>query len=271
MSLFQAFVLGIVQGLTEFIPVSSDGHLTLVPFMLGWSEPGLAFTVALHIGTLIAVVVYFRAEVMVLARTLFGWGKASQTERKLLVLLAIGSVPAALVGLLFNSTIEESFERPVLAALLLGVTGFVLLSTETKVAHREGEPQRTVDDVTQRDAAIIGVAQATALLPGISRSGMTISAGMRLGLEREQAARFSFLLAIPITIGAILLELPDMADHISATGAGAVFIGVVASAVSGFAAISWLLGLLRRRDMRPFGTYLVFAMIAGFLAALARG
>lgn len=270
MSLIQAFILGIVQGLTEFLPVSSDGHLTVVPFIIGWDPPTLAFDVALHIGTLAAVAYVFRAEIAVVVRTILRWREADATQRKLVTLLAIGTVPAVIVGGIFSGAIGDAFERPVLAALFLGVTGMFLLSTETKVAAREDLP-RHIDDLAARDAAIIGVAQASALLPGISRSGMTIATGMRLGMTREQAARFSFLLAIPVTVGAILLQAPDMLDELGETGAGAFLVGIVTSAAAGFWAIRWLLARLRRGNLRPFGIYLVLMMITGFLTALARG
>jgi len=272
--LLQAFVLGIVQGLTEFLPISSSGHLVLVPFLFGWDEPTLAFVVAAHIGTLIAVIVVFWDEVKLVVQTVLKWKHALEVERAVVRFLAIGTVPAVVVGvvfeLIYRDKIEMTFERPVLASFLLGVTAWWLMSTEANVAHRE-VPGRIARDMLPADAGWIGVAQAVAILPGISRSGATIAAGMRLGFARDAAARFSFLLAIPAILGATILSLPDIVDQ-GLSGSGPAFvIGLVTSAGSGFIAIRWFLRLVARRDMKPFGTYLVLMMVAGLLTALARG
>jgi undecaprenyl-diphosphatase len=272
--LLQAFVLGIVQGLTEFLPISSSGHLVVVPFIFGWDEPTLAFTVAAHVGTLIAVIVVFSSEVRQVVRTVLGWKHALVAERAIVRFLAIGTVPAVVVGvvfeLIYQDKIEMTFERPVLASFLLGVTAWWLMSTETKVAHRE-VPGRLEQDLQTADAGWIGVAQAVAILPGISRSGATIAAGMRLGFAREAAARFSFLLAIPAILGATVLSLPDIVDQ-GLSGSGPAFvIGLMTSFGSGFLAIRWFLRLVARRDMKPFGTYLMLMMVAGLLTSLARG
>lgn len=278
MSLFQALVLGVVQGATEFIPISSSGHLTLVPFVVGWEEPSLAFDVAVHFGTLVAVVWVFREELRALARTATSWSGSTEEARRPLRLLAIGTVPAVVVGIAFESLVERAFERPVLVSLLLGVTAYFLVSTETVVEQRETDPEtgqvpsRGEADVTTRDALVIGAAQAFAILPGISRSGATIGAGMRLGLARGAAARFSFLLSIPVIAGAILAQIPDMLSE-GAGGASAAqyLVGILAAGVSGFYSIRWFLGLLERRGLRPFGVYCWIAMAVGVLVALARG
>lgn len=270
MSILQGFVLGLVQGLTEFLPVSSSGHLQLVPFIFGWHEPTIAFDVAVHLGTLIAVVYFFREEVRAWILTLLHWREAPPAARKIIALVVIGTIPAVLVGGVFDHWVEHVFQRPVVVSLLLGVTGYLLLSAETKYEHLH-EQAREETGLTSRDAAIIGGWQAVSILPGISRSGATISGGMRLGITRRAAARFSFLLSIPVILGAIVFKLPDMA-HQGLSGSGpAMLIGVVVSAVSGFFAVSWFLGIIDRRGLRPFGIYCFFAMVAGLLTGLARG
>lgn len=269
MSLIQALILGIVQGLTEFLPVSSDGHLVLVPFIAGWPEPSLAFIVSTHIGTLAALLWVFRARVAELIRAVIG-GPGREPDRRLAGLIAIATVPGAVLGGVFASRVETTFERPVLATLLLGVTGWALLSAESAYEERKEEPRRE-GSLTPLDAGLVGLAQATAILPGISRSGSTIATGLWRGINREAAARFSFLLAIPITIGAIIVKLPDMIDEGTSGSGGAMALGIVTSAVTGVLAIEAMLALVKRRGLKPFGVYCFFAMTAGLLTGLARG
>ncbi|HVL31970.1 MAG TPA: undecaprenyl-diphosphate phosphatase, partial [Actinomycetota bacterium] len=270
MSLIEAFVLGIVQGLSEFIPISSDGHLTLIPFMFGWEEPGLAFTVATHIGTLVALVWWYRKETVELIGNALRFKQAPPDQQLLIRLIVISTIPAVFIGALAESLVADAFERPVIAVLFLGITGYMLISTETFVADREAEA-RPIGTARARDAWIIGFAQATAILPGISRSGMTIATGMRLGLTRTASARFSFLMAIPVIFGAIVFQIPDMmSEGLFGEGFGSFLIGVGAAFVSGFLAIRWFLGALQRHGLKPFGVYCIFAMIAGLLTALAR-
>ena len=269
-SLLHAFILGIVQGLTEFLPISSSGHLTLVPFIIGWDEPTLAFGVAVHLGTLVAVVALFREEVALVVRTIVGWSAAGDASKTLVRLLAVGTIPAVIVGVALEGPIGDVFERPVLVSILLGVTGYWLLSTET-FAEKRQEGARTGDQMGDRDALGMGIAQAVAILPGISRSGATIGAGMRLGLSRAAATRFAFLLAIPIILGAGLAQLPDLLDE-GLSGSGPAFlVGMATSALAGWWAIRWFLGIVERRTLRGFGTYLILAMVAGLVTALARG
>lgn len=290
MSLLQALVLGLVQGLTEFLPISSSGHLTLVPFLFGWEPPSVSFDVAVHVGTLVSVVWVLRDRVSVLWRALRSWRDAPPEERHTIRMLAIGTVPAVIVGGALGGPVESVFQRPVLVSLFLGVTGYLLISTESRVDERAaeakaaaeaqaagaGEPAPAAPNpgprrVEQRDAIAIGVAQAVAILPGISRSGATIAAGMRRGLPRVEAARFSFLLAIPVIVGAAIAKLPDLVGEGIESGFAAIVVGVVASALSGAYAVRWLLGLFARRSLRAFGTYCFLAMVAGLLTALARG
>lgn len=269
MSLIQALILGIIQGLSEFLPISSDGHLVLFPFMFGWNEPSLAFIVSTHIGTLAALLWVFRARILEILRAVVGSG-GREPDRRLAWLIVIGTVPGAVIGAIFSSQVESAVERPVVAALLLGVTGWALLAAETKFEEHEGEP-RTEEQITRVDAGLIGLAQASAILPGISRSGTTIAMGLFRGINREDAARFSFLLAIPITIGAIIFEIPDMLDEGTSGNGGAMAIGIIAAAITGVVAIKAMLALVRRRGLRPFGVYCFLAMTAGLLTALARG
>ncbi|MFA5890915.1 MAG: undecaprenyl-diphosphate phosphatase [Actinomycetota bacterium] len=278
MSVFQALILGIVQGLTEFLPISSSGHLTLVPFIAGWPAPTLAFAVAVHIGTLVAVAAVFRAEIAMLARTALGWKRAPESDRSLLRMIVIGTIPAAIIGITLEKVIGGAFERPVLVSLLLGVTGYFLMSTETIVETREAETVpgaisgRPETELTTADALAVGFAQAVSILPGISRSGSTIGTGMRMGLSRVGATRFSFLLSIPIIFGAALAETPSIMNEGFGTGAGTAFaIGIASSAISGFLAVRWFIGTIQRRGLRPFGIYCFLMMVAGLVTALARG
>lgn len=276
MTLFHALILGIVQGITEFLPISSSAHLTLVPFVFGWPEPSLAFVVAAHVGTLIAVTITFREEVAILLRTAVGWKSAPEYDRHLLRLVGIGTVPAAIFGVVFEKAIGGAFERPVLVSLLLGVTGFFLMGTETIYETHEagtlpGASGRGDADMTQKDALIVGLAQAVSVLPGISRSGATIGTGIRRGLTRATATRFSFLMSIPIIFGAALVEVPDMLHQGFASGGGVFLAGIVSAGVSGFLAVRWFIASIQRRGLRPFGIYCLLAMVAGLLAALARG
>jgi undecaprenyl-diphosphatase len=269
-SILQGIVLGLVQGLTEFIPVSSSGHLQLVPFIFGWKEPTIAFDVAIHFGTLVAVMWYFRDELRRWVEAVLRWSQAEARERHMIQMVIIGTIPAVVIGGIFENRIEDIFQRPVIVSLLLGVTGYLLMSAETKFEHA----QKRVDDehnLTPRDAGIIGGWQAVSILPGISRSGATISGAERLGITRHAAARFSFLLSIPVIAGAIIFKIPDMFDQGLSGSGPAMLLGVVVSGISGFFAVSWFLGIIDRRGLRPFGVYCFLAMIAGLITGLARG
>jgi undecaprenyl-diphosphatase len=223
-----------------------------------------------HFGTLVAVVYVFRHEVGVWIHTALHWRDSSDVDRKLLRLVVIGTIPAVIVGGVLNHWVESVFQRPVVISLLLGVTGYLLLSAETKASERK-EPARAEEEMTDRDAGIIGAWQAFAILPGVSRSGSTIGGAMRLGLSRTAAARYSFMLSIPVIAGAIIFKLPDMFHQAGATGVGPFIIGIVVSGLVGFVAVKWFLRMIRIRGLRPFGIYCFFAMTAGLLTALARG
>lgn len=273
---FQALVLGLVQGLTEFIPVSSSAHLIIVPWLLGWPDPGLAFDAALHLGTLVAVLAYFAKDWVTLARAFL----ASLTERRLKPdhnrllawLVLVGSIPGAIAGFLLDHPVENFFHSPgsahnasallFMAALILGLAAALWLA-EVMARHT-----RSMETLGWRDAIVIGLAQAAALLPGVSRSGATITAGLFLGLERQAAARFSFLLATPIVAGAGAKKVYDALKAGLSSGDQAAFaLGLLAAAVSGYLCISLLLRYLQSNSTLPFVLYRV--ALAALIAVLA--
>lgn len=259
--MLQAIILGLVQGLTEFLPVSSSGHLVLVPALLGWRQPSLTFDVLLHLGTLLALVVYFRADLGRLAGAPFR--RDAVADRRLLAYLAIASVPAGVAGLALGGVSDRLFEAPLRVCGELVVTALILLGTE-----RWGERARR-RPLTPPGALTIGVAQAIAILPGISRSGSTIGTALLLGLSREEATRFSFLLAIPAIAGAGVVRAGDLASG-SFELTGAVAAGVIASAVSSYAAIGGLLAFVRSRSLRVFAGYLLVFAPLSFLILVLR-
>jgi undecaprenyl-diphosphatase len=253
--------MGIVQGLTEFLPVSSSGHLIVVPALLGWDDAfltSLAFSVMLHLGTLVALLVYFREDCLRLVPAGLAAARdrsfRDEPDRRLAWLLVASTIPAALAGLLFSDLIEESFRQPGLVAVTLVVGGAILFA-----ADRIGARSRDVEDVTFPVAIGIGVAQALALVPGISRSGISISAARLAGLDRPAAARFAFLMATPITAGAGVFEARKLlAGEVGVDIAIApLIVGMIAALVSGLAAIHFMLAYLRRRSLDVFVWYRV--------------
>lgn len=260
----QAIVLGILQGLGEFLPISSSGHLIVVPWLLGWPDSGLAFDVALHLGTLAAVLFAFAADwvrlVASAVRCALRGRPFAEPEARLLWLLALACVPGAVAGLLLDEWAETVFRSPALVALTMAVMGAVLY-----VADRRASPTGpAAEQVTLRDALIIGFAQALALVPGVSRSGSTISAGLFLRYRREEAARFSFLLATPITFGAAIIKVPAL---VHTADLAVVLPGMIAAAVFGFLAIRGLLAYVRVHTYVPFVIYR-FAFSALVVAVL---
>ncbi|MDK1019259.1 MAG: undecaprenyl-diphosphate phosphatase [Actinomycetota bacterium] len=242
--MLDAIIWGLIQGLTEFLPVSSSGHLVLIPALLNRPGPDLATNAMLHLGTLAAVVVFYRADIARMARF-------DRAARRLITIIVIATIPAVVLGLLFESRVEELITDPGKVAFILIFTGVVLLAT-TQV--RLGD--RRAEEIEPLDGLVIGLAQAFALIPGISRSGMTISAGLSRGMDRAESARFAFLLGIPVIAGAGLLGIVDVlrsGESIPAT----VWIGVLVAGLSGYAAISILLRLLGRVGLAPFGLYCV--------------
>lgn len=260
MNLIQAIVLGVVQGATEFAPVSSSGHLILVPWILGWTLIGDAdvqksFDVALHVGTLIGAIVYFRHEV---ARYAAAWIRSILARRigsddeRIAWALVLGTIPGAIVGATFEDVIQDRLGAPWLIALMLVAFGVVLV-----VVDRRARSDRPYDSIRPIDGLLLGTAQALALQPGVSRSGVTITAARAIGLDRESAARFSFLLSLPIIAGAGLYKAVDLAGT-GFEGYGAEFLaGLLASAISGFVVIWGLLRYLRRHDFTVFLWYRV--------------
>lgn len=260
MSILQALILGFVQGLTEFLPVSSSAHLVLVPWWLGWKSPGLAFDTVLHLGTLAAVVVYFWRDwwellVAFLARLR---GRKDEARLRLLAALIVATIPAALLGYLLSDFFEAMFDSPAAVAVFLLITGLLLILAETW--KRGGLP---LTNIRLSDALVIGITQAIAILPGISRSGSTIAAGLLRGLDRPAAARFSFLMSAPIIFGAGVSQLKDLADvGFGATGSAPLLVGVVAAAITGFLAIRYLLRYLQRHSLYIFAAYVwIFGLL----------
>jgi undecaprenyl-diphosphatase len=270
--MFRAIVLGAVQGLTEFVPVSSSAHLVLVPFLLGWSVPSLAFDVAVHIGTLVALILYFWRDLWEITigvvRSVARRADDRDRDRtRLAGLLLVGSIPAAVAGLLLEGFFEALFERPgFVAGALLG-TAALLVAGEAVYARSRPEDRRDVDRITVVDALTMGVLQALAITPGISRSGATITGGLFRGLSREAAARFSFLLSIPAILGAAVVAVPDLPPE---TDWGAVMAATAVAGLTGFAAIAFLLHYLRTRTMRPFAAYCVALSALSWAVVAAR-
>ncbi len=278
MPLFQAIVLAIVQGLTEFLPISSTAHLVLFPWLLGWPEPGLAFDVALHAGTLLAVLAYFlRAWVEL---TLCGLGfqyprRASMEEvqqnQRMFWYVAAGTIPAGLVGFLFEHKIEAHLRKPLPIAGALIVVGLLMWWAE-----RSAPLERHLDQTGFGDAMTVGTVQAVALFPGVSRSGITIIAGLLRGMTRETAARFSFLLSAPVIAGAAVREVPKLLKMQHAGGMdlpmSTLAISVATSAVVGFLVIAFFLRYLQTRTLKFFVVYrIVFGIVILLLAFLQMG
>lgn len=262
----QALVLGALQGLGEFLPISSSGHLVAVPWLLGWPEHGLAFDVALHLGTLAAVVYAFAGDwarmLAAAARCALARRPFAEAEARLLWLLALASIPGAVAGLLLDAWAETVFRNPLLVAFTMASMGAVLWWADRRAGAG------LAGSVSPAHALIIGVSQALAIVPGVSRSGATISAALALGYRREEAARFSFLLATPITAGAALVKVPKL---LAAGNTDAVWLGTAAAAVFGLLSIRLLLGYVRSRDYRPFVYYRFgfAALVAGVFCARA--
>lgn len=259
MPVFHAIVLGLVQGLSEFLPISSSGHLILVPWLFGWDDlddiaVDKAFDVALHIGTLIAVIGYFRKDLAVYVREgvrlVVGRERPSTGEGRLAWLLVLSAVPAAIVGALFDDFITEKLGTPTMIAVSLIVFGLILAWADRRAGSR------TIDDFTTRDALQVGAAQVLALNPGTSRSGITISAGRFTGFNRDAAARISFLMSIPVTSGAVLLKVGKLvADGIPDGLLGPMIAGIITSGLAGWFAVWGTIRLVRTRSFMPFVIY----------------
>jgi len=239
--MIEALILGIVQGLTEFLPVSSTAHLILFPWFFGWGGvlDSLTFDVALHAGTLLSLIVCFWKD----------WVELILRKQKLFMLIMLASVPAGIAGFLLNDYVEHALRSPLVIAVSLVVFGGVMLVAEKM--HKT----RPVDSINIADAIIIGLAQAIALIPGVSRSGITISAGLFRGLEREASARFSFLLSTPIIAGAVLLHARKLLKTDADYNMSLFLIGFIAAAISGYAAIKFLMIFLKKYPLNVFAYY----------------
>ena len=262
---FQALVLGLIQGLSEFLPISSSAHLALTPWFFGWESGGLAFDVALHTGTLVAVAWYFRKEWIALAKAALSIvrQRAVRTpEEWRLVFLVVATIPAAVAGLTVEDLAETTFRSPRLIAINLMLMGVVLW-----LADRFARRDRPLEGMRFRDAVTIGFVQCLALLPGVSRSGSTITGALVLGFDRQSAAVFSFLMSFPVTLAAAVLKAPD-AFTAGTTEASTIFIGIAAAAVSSWLAITVLLRFVARHS---FGVFALYRIVLGVivLATLA--
>ncbi|MFE8602577.1 undecaprenyl-diphosphate phosphatase [Archangium violaceum] len=256
MSLLQAIVLGLVQGLTEFLPISSTAHLRIVPELFGWPDPGAAYSAVIQLGTVAAVLIYFRKDIVTLLRAFFlGLARRepfATTESRLAWFVLIGTLPIGICGLAFKKTIEGSLRSLYVISGSLIVLALILLVVERMASHK-----RTLDDMRWRDGLIVGLWQALALIPGSSRSGTTITGALSLGLRREDAARYSFLLSIPATSLAGIFELKHLLEATERPSTMALVTGTLVAFASGWAAIAWLLSYLRKRSTLIFIVYRV--------------
>ncbi|MEX0909482.1 MAG: undecaprenyl-diphosphatase UppP, partial [Gemmatimonadaceae bacterium] len=253
MTVLQALILGIIQGFTELLPISSSAHLALTPWLLGWPDSGLAFDVALHLGTLIAIVAYFHEEwrrLFLAALSLAKKRRVDTPEEKRVIFLVLATIPAGIAGVLLEDAAETVFRSPVIIATNLIVLGIILWAVDRFMSRERG-----MESLGWKGALFVGLAQCLALVPGVSRSGSTITAGRALKLTRESAAVFSFLLSMPITLAAVLFKLPDAVRQ--AESIVPLAVGVVAAAVSAWVAIAVLLRYVARRSYGIFAVYRV--------------
>lgn len=246
MSYLEAVILGVVQGLTEFLPVSSSGHLVIAQSLMGVKLPGVLFEVVVHVATLCAVCWVYRAR---LSRIGNGLIRGDRVEIGYVGMLALATIPAAIIGIFLGDSVEAVFERPIVAAALLLVTGFLVRSIRTL------GPRATRKELGRRDALVVGFAQAVAILPGISRSGSTVAVGTALGIDTIRIAEFSFLLSIPAIGGAAILQLRDVSVVSAAIGVGPLAVAFIVAALSGVLAIHIFLKMIERRTFHRFAYY----------------
>jgi undecaprenyl-diphosphatase len=280
LDIIQAIILGLVQGLSEFIPISSSAHLIIVPWLLGWNDPGLPFDAALHLGTLVAVLIYFWRDWITLIRgalaSLRKGNPLADPEGRLGWFILLATIPGGIAGVLGESKVDDIFHgstgmAPSTGIAIIGVV-MILLAVVLWVAERTARHVETMEQMTLRQALIVGLAQATAIIPGVSRSGSTITAGLFVNLTREAAARFSFLLGTPLIAGAALKKMYDLIkEHPVGLDPTIMGIGIVVAGVSGFASIWFLLRFLQRNSTLPFiiyrvalGALLIVLVLAGF-------
>jgi undecaprenyl-diphosphatase len=262
MTILQAIILGIVQGLTEFLPISSSAHLVIVPALLGWDIPAnfnFIFDVLVQMGTLLAVIIYFWNDLVEILKAMIAGIRSKspfkESKARLGWLVILATIPAGLSGLLIKPLVESAFSSPSATALMLVVTALILF-----LAERIGKPKRDLDNLTWVDALWIGLAQTLSIFPGISRSGATISAGLVRNIKRNEAARLSFLMSIPIMLASGFLEVKDLISMTDlSTYLLPVIAGVVAAGIIGFLAIRWLLGYLNKHPLYVFSIYCLIA------------
>jgi undecaprenyl-diphosphatase len=255
--MLESIILGIVQGLTEFLPVSSTAHLILFPWFFDWGGiiDSLSFDIALHAGTLFALIIYFRKD----------WVDLILRKKRLLFLIIIATLPAAAAGVLLGDIVEESLRSPYIICISLVTIGVFMFASERMYKHRK------IEDLTLSDAVLIGISQAIALIPGVSRSGITISSGLFRGLERQAAARFSFLLSTPVIAGATFLHGIKMFNGNAEYDIPIFTVGFVASAITGFAAIRFLLNFFRNHTVNIFVYYRIALAIVIILGLWLKG
>ena len=255
MDVFQAVVLGIVQGLTEFLPISSSGHLRIVPALFGWDDPGAAFTAVIQLGTMAAVLLYFWRDIVRItvtwARSLVRPDLRGELDARMGWYIGLGTIPVGLAGLAFQNQIEDNVRDLRLIGIALIAFGLIML-----LAEQVGSRRRELRGLRLRDSLLVGSAQALALIPGVSRSGSTITAGMFLGFTREAAARFSFLLSIPAVVLSGLFELRDIGDK-GSVDVVPTAVATLLAFVTGYASIAWLLRFLTTHTMKAFVVYRV--------------
>ena len=247
MDILQAGILGLVQGLGEFLPISSSAHLVIVPWLFNWEDPGLTFDIALHIGTLIAVAIYFWKDWLQLITK--GVTDARSREGRLFWYLVLATIPGAMIGLLLEKKAETSFRNPVLIAIMLISLGIVLYWVDRKSAKKI-----EAENISLKTSFLIGLSQALAIIPGVSRSGITMTTGLFLGLTREGAARFSFLLSAPIIFGAAIVKVPHIIANPAVITTNFI-VGMVVSCVTGIASIGFLLRYVQTKTFLPFAWY----------------
>ncbi len=247
MTTLQAIILGLVQGLGEFLPISSSAHLVLVPWLFKWEDPGLTFDIALHLGTLIAVAIYFWRDWLRLLSK--GFTDTKSTDGRLFWYLVLATIPGAAIGFALEKHAETTFRNPLLIAAMLIFLGIILYWADRKSARNTD-----VKNITLKTSILIGLSQALAIIPGVSRSGITMTTGLLLGLTREGAARFSFLLSAPIIFGAAAVKLPHIISHPSLITSNFI-IGMAVSCVTGLASIGFLMRYVQTKTFLPFAWY----------------
>jgi len=264
MTILQAIVLGAVQGVTEFLPISSTAHLILLPWFLGWPDPGLSFDVALHLGTLVALLIYFRSEWIALALSALDLirGRTDDSNARMALLIIIGTIPGAIAGALFEHKVEDVLRSPVVVSFTLMVLALVLVAAELK-----GRRKKSLTEVSTGDAVSVGLAQALAIVPGVSRSGVTITAGLFRGMKRDTAAKFSFYLSTPLVAGAAAKKILDIAKlGLSFEQMTPLIVGIIASGVVGYLAIAFMLRYLQTHNTFLFVYYRIALGIVVLLA-----